>query len=87
MGNYDIITETRELKIYWGQVSLLPRSRQQPDGQLPSLFDVVKHLKGGTILVKEVYVTGILKKAVGERLSNATDTWRRVGRGYSETDP
>ena len=52
MGNYDIITETRHLKIQRGKVLLLRRDKEKHRKELPPPFGKIKHQNSGTILGK-----------------------------------
>ena len=63
IGNYDIITETRQLTIQWNKVYLLRRERHKLRMALPPPFDKIHHQSTGTILGKEIRMTGILKKS------------------------
>ena len=50
MGNYDIVTETRELKIQWLNVLLVIHAGRGPKEELPPPFGQIKFTKGGTII-------------------------------------
>ena len=58
MGRYDIITETRELDVQWGNALILTRANKRPQKRLPPPFCQIKYRSGGTILGKEIYMTG-----------------------------
>ena len=47
MGNYDISTETRELKIQWENVLLLAHDEREHKDEMPPPFDQIKFIAGG----------------------------------------
>ena len=53
IGNYDIATESRHLKIQWGKVELLRPERRKLKKSLPPPFDLIKHNCTGTIIGKK----------------------------------
>ena len=57
-GNYDISTETREIKIQRAKVHLLVHTGREPKKETPPPFDQIKISQGGTILDNEIYMTG-----------------------------
>ena len=78
IGNYDIATETRELKIQWGKVKLLRQESRKQKEKLHPPFDQIQHNHTGTILGKEISATGNLTKAVVMRIANAQNIWEMV---------
>ena len=77
MGNYDITTETRELKMQWVRVHLLTHAGRGPKEELPPPFGRIKFTTGGTILGKEIYTKWNLANAVAERIKQETAHWGR----------
>ena len=77
IGNYDIITETRHLTIQWDKVHLIRRERRKLRMALPT-FDEIQHQSTGTILGKEISMTGSQTKAVTLRIAKAHHTWKQV---------
>ena len=57
MGNYDIATETSELEIHWGEVSLLIHASRKPTADLPPPIDRIDLSTGGTIIGEVLYMT------------------------------
>ena len=74
LGNYDVSTETRELKIQWGNVLLIVHTGREPKEELPPPFDKIKYSQCGTILGKEIYMARRQDKAVEARIQKATNT-------------
>ena len=68
LGNYDISTETSELKIQWINVLLLVHAGREPKEEMPPPFDRINFSQGGTILGKEIYMTRKLDKEVEARI-------------------
>ena len=68
MGNYDMATETRELKIQWIKVLLLTHAGGEPITELSPPFGQIEFITGGTILGKEIYMAGNLIRAVDDRI-------------------
>ena len=83
MGNYDIATETRELKIQWARVLLQTQAEREPTSELPPPFDQIEFATGGTILGKEIYMGGNLSVAVDARIKKGNQTWKLVSRKIS----
>ena len=71
LGNYDISTETRELKIQWINGLLLVRAGREPQEQMPPPFDQIKFSQWGTILGKEIYMARKLDKAAEARIQKS----------------
>ena len=69
IGNYDIETETRDLKIRCAKVDLLRLGRNKPTQPLPPPFDHIKQGIKGTILGKEISTNGGLTKSVAARIA------------------
>ena len=63
MGNYDIVAETSELKIQGQKAHLLERKKMNIREQLTPPLDQIKQQTGGTILGKEIYMTGNKKRS------------------------
>ena len=80
MGNYDISAQTRDLEIQWAKVPLLVHAGRGPKEELPLPLDQIRFSQGGTILGKEIYMTGNLNKAVEARIRNANNTWGQASR-------
>ena len=78
MGNYDIITETRHLKIQWEKALLLRRDKEKRRKELPPPFDKIKHQNSGTILGKTISMLGNIKNAVTDRIKKAHQKWKQI---------
>ena len=50
MGNCDISTETRELKIQWPKVLQLVHAGRAPEEEMPPPFDQIRFVRWGAIL-------------------------------------
>ena len=67
MGNYDIETETRELKVQWVKVLPLTHAGGEPTADLPPPYAQIKFITGGTMRGRKIYMGGELISAVDAR--------------------
>ena len=81
MLNYEVITESRALKIQWAKVLLPKQTGKRKMWMFPPLFDQIKQGNAGTIQGKEFSMAENLRKAAGSRIAKAQNTCGHVRRG------
>ena len=78
IGNYDISTETGELKIHWAEVHLLVHAGGEPQKERPPPFDQIRFSTWGANTRREIYMTGNLNKSAEARIQKTNNTWGQV---------